>query len=81
MRTVIFLAAAVAAIALAPVATAAPGDCYGVHQADADCGGHAWNGPRRQVEDTPGFYGGQNGGDPELCSPFSYQCSGAVPTR
>jgi hypothetical protein len=78
MRTALILAAAAAAIALAPTARADPG-CQ--DSSSAECGGHAWNGPLRQTWDAPGFYGGQNGGDPELCSPFTYQCSGAVPTR
>ncbi|WP_343577126.1 hypothetical protein [Mycobacterium sp.] len=77
MRTAIILAAA-AAIAFAPTAAADPG-CF--DSSDPTCGGHSWNGPLQQTWDTPGFYGGNTGGDPVLCSPLTYQCSGAVPTR
>lgn len=76
MRTVINLAAA--ATALAPVASAAPGDCYGVHSADADCGVHAWNGPLRDTWDLPGYYGGWTGGNQLLCDPFTYKCTGVT---
>jgi hypothetical protein len=76
--TVAALAAIGAALLSAPAAAADPG-CW--HPGDADCGGHSWNGPLRQTWDTPGFYGGNNGGDPEICSPFTYQCVAAIPTR
>jgi hypothetical protein len=78
MKIAAILLAAAAAIALAPAAQADPG-CG--DSSSPECGGHSWNEPFRQTPDTPGFYGGQNGGDPELCSPFTYQCAGAVPTR
>jgi len=76
--TAIAVAAIGAGLLLAPVATAAPGDCSGVHAGDADCGGHRWNGPLRQTWDTPGYYGGWTGGNQLLCSPFDYQCSGVT---
>lgn len=75
MRTVILLAAAVTAIALAPSAHAEPG-CG--DSSDPTCGGHSWNGPLRDTWDN-GYYGGHNGGNDLLCSPFDYKCAGRVP--
>jgi hypothetical protein len=57
VRSAIILAAAAAAVALAPVAHADPG-CF--DSSDPTCGGHSWNGPLRQTWDTPGYYGGWN---------------------
>jgi hypothetical protein len=55
-----------------PIANAGPNDCdYSVGYC-----GHQWNGPQRQTWDTPGFYGGQYGGNQLLCSPFNYACRG-----
>jgi hypothetical protein len=76
--TSVAVAAVGAGLLSAPVATAAPGDCYGVHQADADCGGHAWNGPTRDTWDVPGYYGGHTGGNQILCDPFTYKCRGVT---
>jgi hypothetical protein len=80
MRTATLTVAALAAIGAllsAPAAVADPG-CW---DSPNGCGGHSWNGPLRQTWNTPGFYGGNNGGDPEICSPFDYTCRGAIPTR
>ena len=63
---------------LAAVAHADPG-CF--DSSSPECGGHRWNGPLRSTWDTPGYYGGNTGGNPILCSPFSYECQGAVPGR
>ena len=71
--------AAVAAVGFgllsAPVAVA---DCFD-NPASAECGGHDWNGPLRQTWDTPGYYGGNTGGNHLLCSPFTYECQGVSP--
>ena len=79
MRSAIILAAAAAAVALAPVAHADPG-CF--DSSDPTSGGHSWNGPLRQTWYTPGYFGGWNIGErgTELCSPFTYQCQGVAPT-
>jgi hypothetical protein len=76
MKTAAILLAAAAAIALAPAAHADPG-CF--DSSSPECGGHSWNGPFRQTQDAPGYYGGWNTG-PELCDPFTYQCRGVTPT-
>lgn len=77
-------AAAVAAVLVAlavPVAPAhADPGCF--DSSSPECGGHAWNGPLRSTWDTPGYYGGWNNGNSgtELCSPFTYECTGNAPT-
>jgi hypothetical protein len=72
-------AAAAMLLAVPPVPAHADPGCF--DSSDPTCGGHTWNGPLRQTWDTPGFYGGNTGGDPILCSPFTYQCAGAIPSR
>jgi hypothetical protein len=74
MRTAIILAAAAAAIALAPPAHA-DSDCF---NDPASCGGHSWNGPLQQTWDTPGYNGGMTGGNRLLCDPFTYECRGVA---
>ena len=81
MKRIIITTGAVAALSLLPAPTAnAYPDCFS-NPGAPECGGHSWNGPGLQTWDTPGYYGGNNGGGPLQCSPFTYQCQGVSPRR
>ena len=68
---------AVAIVALMAAGVWAADDDCGGYSCD-DLGGHHWNGPLRRTWDTPGFHGGQTGGNQLLCSPFTYGCQGVT---
>jgi hypothetical protein len=76
--TITALAAIGAALLSAPAALADYPDCFD-NAALPECGGHSWSGPGLQTWDTPGYYGGNYGGNHILCSPFAYQCRGVSP--
>jgi hypothetical protein len=81
MKRIIITTGVVAALSLLPAPTANATRTASAIPAHPSVAGSPWNGLGLETWDTPGYYGGNNGGGPLQCSPFTYQCQGVSPRR